>query len=79
MSSIVDVLKESQENAVRYDNLKNDKFGKYVIFHKNSCGLKIFQCEIWVPLFGDRRKILLDEPINKGIQCILEALRCTYI
>ncbi|KAI3736778.1 hypothetical protein L2E82_26765 [Cichorium intybus] len=61
VSTLVDMLKSVQERAQEDGNIKEERLGKSVIFEENLHGLKTFQSRVWVPLYGGKRELILDE------------------
>ncbi|KAI3514654.1 hypothetical protein L1887_13250 [Cichorium endivia] len=61
VSTLVDMLKSVQEGAQEDGNIKEERLGKSVILEENSHGLKTFQGRVWVPLYGGKRELILDE------------------
>ncbi|KAI3691291.1 hypothetical protein L2E82_49579 [Cichorium intybus] len=55
------MLKNVQEKAQDNDHIKEERLGKTVKFEENSHGLKTFQGRVWVPLYGGKRELILEE------------------
>ena len=52
VSSLVQMIKEAQTEALKTKNVKSEKLGKKVEFEENEQGLKTVRSRIWIPKFG---------------------------
>ncbi|KAL4584860.1 hypothetical protein LXL04_009470 [Taraxacum kok-saghyz] len=61
VSTLVQLLKEAQTEALKDENVKNEKLGRKIEFEENVRGLKTVRRRVWVPKFGGNRKMILDD------------------
>ncbi|KAI3706750.1 hypothetical protein L6452_24692 [Arctium lappa] len=62
VSSLLESVKASQEEALKEENLKDEVMVKQrELLTEDGRGLKLFQGRIWVPKLGGNRELLLEE------------------